>query len=89
MLWSPKFRDFPGGSGDQSTCNAGDPGLVLVVETLPARAGDIRDTGLTPELERSPGGAHGNSLQCFCLGNLIDRGTWQAMIHTVSKIRHD
>ena len=30
---------------------------------------------------RSPGGGHGNSLQYSCLGNLMDRGAWRAMIH--------
>ena len=36
--------------------------MVLVVKNLPANAGDMRDVGLTPELGRSPGGGHGNSL---------------------------
>ena len=31
------------------------------------------DLGLIPELGRSPGGGHGNSLQYSCLGNPIDR----------------
>lgn len=30
---------------------------------------ESRNTGLIPELERCPAGGHGNSLQCFCLGN--------------------
>ena len=34
----------------------------LVVKNLPANAGDIRDASLIPELERSPGGEHGNQL---------------------------
>ena len=32
--------------------------VVLVVENLPASAGDIRDTGLIPGLGRSPGGGY-------------------------------
>ena len=28
----------------------------------PANAGDVRDTGLIPELDRCPGGEHGNPL---------------------------
>ena len=36
--------------------------------------GDIRDTGLIPGLERSPGGGHGNLLQYSCLGNPMGRG---------------
>ena len=37
--------------------------MALVVEKLPANAGDIRDTGSISELGRSPGGGHGNPLQ--------------------------
>ena len=36
-------------------------------------------------LGRCPGGGHGNPLQFSCLGNLMDRGVWQATIHTVVK----
>ena len=36
--------------------------VALVVKNLPANAGDIRDASLIPELERSPGGEHGNQL---------------------------
>ena len=37
--------------------------LALVVKTLPANAGDIRDVGSIPGSRRSPGGGHGNPLQ--------------------------
>ena len=37
--------------------------MALVVNNLPANAGDIRDTGLIPGLGRSPGGRHDNPLQ--------------------------
>ena len=33
--------------------------MVLVVKNLPASAGDVRDVGSIPGLERSPGGGHG------------------------------
>ena len=36
--------------------------MVLVVKNQPANAGDARDTGLTPGLEKSPRGRHGNLL---------------------------
>ena len=36
--------------------------VVLVVKNLPANAGDVRDVGLIPGSERSPGGGHGNPL---------------------------
>ena len=41
----------------------------LVVKNPVASAGDIRDVGLISGLGRSPGGEHGNSLQCSCLEN--------------------
>ena len=34
---------------------------------------------------RSPGEGNGNPPQYSCLGNPLDRGTWQARIHEVSK----
>ena len=36
---------------------------VLVINNLPANAGDIRYMGSTPESGRSPGGGHDNPLQ--------------------------
>ena len=40
-----------------------------------ASAGDIRDVGSIPGLERSPGDGHGNSLQFSCLENPLGRRT--------------
>ena len=34
--------------------------VALVVKNVPAKAGDSRDMGLTPELGRSPGAGNGN-----------------------------
>ena len=56
--------------------------VVLVVKNLPANAGDMRDIGLIPGLERPPGGGHGNLLQYSCLGNSRDRGFWQGLIES-------
>ena len=47
----------------------------LVVKNPPASASDA---GSIPGSERSPEVGSGNSLQCSFLGNLMDRGTWQA-----------
>ena len=58
--------------------------LVLMVKNLPANAGDIRDTGLIPGSERSPGGGHGNPLQYSCLENSTDRGAWRATVHGIA-----
>ena len=56
-----------------------------MVKNPPANAGDIRDLGSIPGLERSPGRGHGNRLQCFCPENLMDRGAWQTIDHSVAK----
>ena len=37
------------------------------------------------DLEDSPGGGHGNLFQYSCLENPIDRGTWGATVHKVTK----
>ena len=59
--------------------------VALVVKNLPANAGDIRDTGLIPGLGRSPGGGHGNPLQYSCLENPMDKGSWQAIVHSAAE----
>ena len=56
-----------------------------VVKNLPANAGNARDTGSIPGLERSLGEGHGNPLQYSCLGNPMDRGAWWATIHELAK----
>ena len=55
--------------------------VALVVKNLPASAGDVRDEGSIPGSGRSPGEGNGNSLQCSCLGNPMDRGAWWARDH--------
>ena len=37
--------------------------VALVIQNLPASAGDIRDTGLIPGVGRAPEGGLGNPLQ--------------------------
>ena len=46
----------------------------LVVKNRPASEGDIRDSGLIPELGRSPGGGNGNLLQYSRLDHPLHRG---------------
>ena len=41
--------------------------------------------GLIPGLGRSPGEGNGNPLQYSCLEKPMDRGTWQAAVHGVTK----
>ena len=43
------------------------------------------DMGSIPGLGRSPGERNGNLPQYCCLGNLMDRGVWQAIVHGVAK----
>ena len=59
--------------------------MALVVQNLPANAGDLRNTGSVPGSERSPGGENGNPLQYSHLKNPKDRGAWQAIVHTVAE----
>ena len=46
------------------------------------------DLDLIPGLGRSLGEGNGNPLQCSCLENPMDRGTWQATVHGITN-RHD
>ena len=41
--------------------------VTPMVRNPPANAGDIKDMGSSPGLERSPGGGNGNPLQYSCL----------------------
>ena len=59
--------------------------MALAVKNTPTNAGDIKDPGSVPELARSPGGGHGNSLQYSRLENSMDRGGWWATVHRVTK----
>ena len=65
---------FPGGTSGKS---------------LPASSGAVRDAGLIPGLERSPGKGHGNSLQYSCLGNVMDRGAGGLWSVGSQKVGHD
>ena len=59
--------------------------VELVVKNSPANAGNIRNVGLISESGRSPEEGHGNSIQYSCLGNPMDRGAWQVIVHRVTK----
>ena len=48
----------------------------------PGNAGDL---GLIPGSGRSPGEGNGILLQCSSLENSMDRGTWGAAVHGVTK----
>ena len=46
---------------------------------------NVGDPGSMPRSERSPGGGNGYPLQYSCLENSMDRGTWWATVHGVTK----
>ena len=43
------------------------------------------DASLINGSGRSPGEGNGNPFQCSCLGNPMDKGPWQAIVHGVTK----
>ena len=58
-----------------------------MVKNLPANARRHRrpgDVGSTPEIGIALGKGNSTPLQYSCLGNPMDRGTWQATVHGVA-----
>ena len=53
-----------------------------MVKNPPANSADA---GSIPGSGRSLGEGNGNKLQYSCLGNPMDRGAWQAIVHGVTK----
>ena len=56
-----------------------------MVKNPTANARNARDVGLITGLRRSPGGGHGNPLQCCSQENSMDRGDRQATVHGVTQ----
>ena len=56
-----------------------------MVKNPPANVGDVKDKGSIPGLGRSPGGGNGNPFQCSYLENSMDRGAWQATVHSIAQ----
>ena len=77
----PEGEGLYGAKEDETPRIAGFPGGSEVYN-LPANAGD---TGLNPGSGRSPGEGNGTPLQYSHLGNLMERGTWQATVHGAAK----
>ena len=44
-----------------------------------------RRSGLDPWVRKTPREGNGNPLHYSCLGNPMDRGPWQAIVHGVAK----
>ena len=63
----------------------GFPGGSIGKESA-CNAGDL---GFIPASGKSTGEGNGNSLYYSCLGNPMDRGASQAIVHGVTRVRHD
>ena len=81
----PLEQVFPGLELSNPSKLCGASQVALAVKNPSANAADVRDVGLIPGSESSPGEGNGNPLQCSCLENPIDRGAWQAAIYEVAK----
>ena len=47
---------------------------------------NVEDMGSIPGLGRSPGEGDENPLKYSCLGNLMNRRTWQTTTHCITKV---
>ena len=56
-----------------------------MVKSLPAKAGDARDVGSTPESGGSPGGRHDNPSSILAWRIPINRSAWRVMAHEVAE----
>ena len=56
-----------------------------MVKNLPANAGDTGDEGSIPETRRPPREGNDSPLQYSCLGNPMDRGAWQPIVHGIAE----
>ena len=60
-----------------------------VAKNPPAYAGDVRNVGSVLEWGRSPGEGNGNPLWYSCLEDPMDRETWRAIVHGVTRVGHN
>ena len=65
-------------------CLSGLPWWLSSKESA-CNAEDARDVCSIPGWISSPGGGHGNPLQCSCLETPVDRETWWATVDGVPK----
>ena len=59
--------------------------IAQSVKNLPA----IQETQVHSWVGKTPGEGNGNPLWCYCLEDPMDRGAWQAIVHGVTRVRHD
>ena len=72
LCWSKTHKGFPGGAGGEEPAR-------------PCRR--HKRCGNQSLGGGSPGGGHGNPLQCSCLENPTDRGAWRATVPGVARSR--
>ena len=59
----------------------GSPDVSIIKNPL----ANAEEMGSIPGSGRSPGEGNGKPLYYSCLGNPVDRGTWWATVHEVTK----
>ena len=59
--------------------------VSLEVKDPPAYAGDLRDMGSIPGSETYPGGGHTTHSSIPAWRIPMDRGSWQAIVHSIAK----
>ena len=82
LIQTPNLSSLPLHLSPLVTIGLGTSQMTQRVKNLPANVGDV---GLIPELGRSPGGGNVNPLQYSFLENSMDRGSWCATVHGVTK----
>ena len=63
--------------------------VCLVAQMVKESACNAGALGSIPGSESSPGEGNGNLLQYSCLENPMDKGSWQAMVHSVARVGHN
>ena len=63
--------------------------VALVVKEPACQSRRRKRCRFSPRVRRSPGGGHGNPLQCSCLENPVDRGAFRATVHRVAQKQSD
>ena len=66
--------------------------MAQLIKNLPAMqetSCNVGDLDSIPGSGKCPGEGKGNSLQYSCLGNLMDRGAWQAIVHGIARVGND
>ena len=53
-----------------------------MLKKLPA----MQEMGFNPQIEKSPGGGHGNPLQDSCLENSMGRGFWSPRVDKTERL---